>query len=59
MFRRYIRCPNCGGGVSIDSNYCNYCGTLLRPKCLLKICPKCKSRIPIMARFCPQCGQKQ
>lgn len=26
---------------------------------LLKICPKCQTRILATAKFCPECGQKQ
>ena len=55
----YTVCPRCGLQVSSVSNYCNFCGALLRPELVLKICPNCKNRIPTVARFCNQCGQKQ
>ncbi|MCP8309734.1 MAG: zinc ribbon domain-containing protein [archaeon] len=57
--RRYITCSKCGRHVSPSSNYCSFCGTLLRPELVLKVCASCKSRIPILARFCLECGQKQ
>ncbi|MCL5949200.1 MAG: zinc ribbon domain-containing protein [Candidatus Bathyarchaeota archaeon] len=41
------------------SNYCNFCGTPLTTPTVLKICPRCKTRIPEAAHFCPECGQKQ
>ncbi|TET20957.1 zinc ribbon domain-containing protein [Candidatus Bathyarchaeota archaeon] len=63
FLQRYLSCPRCGRRVSIVSNYCNFCGVLLRPESVWafasRICSKCKSRIPFVARFCPECGQKQ
>jgi hypothetical protein len=56
---QYLICPRCARQVSAVSIYCNFCGTLLRPALLLRICSNCKSRIPVSARFCPECGQKQ
>jgi RNA polymerase subunit RPABC4/transcription elongation factor Spt4 len=59
-YYEYITCPRCGSQVISNSNYCNFCGTALKPsQVVLKICPRCKNRIPEAARFCPECGQKQ
>jgi len=58
-YTQYIRCPNCGSQVASFSNYCNFCGTALRQPILLKICPKCLTRIPAVSKFCPECGKKQ
>jgi predicted amidophosphoribosyltransferase len=58
-YTQYTRCPNCGSQVVFFSNYCNFCGTALRQPILLKICPKCQTRIPASAKFCPECGKKQ
>jgi len=63
LLRRYLMCPKCRNRVPATSNYCSFCGTLMRPDLVWayasKICAKCKKRIPILARFCPECGQKQ
>jgi predicted amidophosphoribosyltransferase len=59
LLGQYLICPRCGKQVSSVSSYCNFCGTLLRPTLVLKICSNCKSRIPASVRFCPECGQKQ
>ena len=59
QYSQYLRCPNCGSLVASFSNYCNFCGYPLRQPILLKICPRCHSRIPVTAKFCPECGKKQ
>jgi len=58
-YGQYLICPRCKRQVSPASNYCDFCGALLRPEIVLKICPSCKSRIPVSARFCSECGTKQ
>jgi RNA polymerase subunit RPABC4/transcription elongation factor Spt4 len=64
-YRQYLICHRCGNSVPVLSNYCSFCGTLLRPEFLQtfppasRICANCKTRIPFQARFCPECGQKQ
>jgi predicted amidophosphoribosyltransferase len=58
-YGQYLICPRCKRQVSPASNYCDFCGALLRPEIVLKICPNCKSRIPVSARFCSECGTKQ
>jgi predicted amidophosphoribosyltransferase len=56
----YITCPNCRSQVTVNSNFCNFCGKPLRPKpVVLKICPNCKKRMAEAAKYCPECGQKQ
>ncbi|MGA2682268.1 MAG: zinc ribbon domain-containing protein [Candidatus Bathyarchaeia archaeon] len=57
--QQYVRCPNCGSQVTANSNYCNFCGTLLHQPVVLKICPRCNNRIPALAKFCPECGKRQ
>ncbi|MGA3112300.1 MAG: zinc ribbon domain-containing protein [Candidatus Bathyarchaeia archaeon] len=57
--QQYVRCTNCGSQVTANSNYCNFCGKPLHQPVLLKICPKCNTKIPAQAKFCPECGKKQ
>jgi len=58
-YSQNLKCPNCGSQVASVSNYCNICGASLRQPILLKICPRCKTRILVKAKFCPECGLKQ
>jgi hypothetical protein len=49
------------GLVPISSNFCGFCGNMLRPEVVRtyasRICTKCKNRISISAKFCPICGE--
>jgi predicted amidophosphoribosyltransferase len=59
LYAEYALCLKCGRQIPLKVNYCGFCGVLLRPDRLLKICPKCWSKIQASAKFCPECGKKQ
>lgn len=44
-YGQYLICPRCKMQVASVSNYCNFCGTLLRPEIVSKICPNCNAYI--------------
>ena len=53
------RCPECGGKIDLDANFCSYCGykrsTGTLPSTMVA-CDKCGHKSPKGTRFCPNCG---
>ena len=46
-----VNCPQCGGTVSAQFNFCPACQFNLRPNC-----PQCRMPVHAGDRFCPHCG---
>lgn len=56
-----VKCPSCGGEVSIDASFCNTCGARL-PQAAMSVskemvaCPKCGALQAKETAFCTNCG---
>ena len=49
-----LKCPQCGGPIHSEDNFCNNCGIKLE-----KInCPNCNGAVLAADNFCIHCGQK-
>lgn len=48
-------CPNCGGSVEVNDNFCMNCGYNLHDQ---KKCPSCGGDIQVGDNFCMNCGKK-
>ena len=55
-----IACPTCQTKNASDRNYCQACGTLLKPTLVRKnhTCPFCSKPVTPTDYFCPSCGRK-
>lgn len=55
------KCPNCGGEISNDSMFCNFCGTKIVRESIKvegKVCPNCNSIVNEDDIFCNSCGKR-
>ncbi len=53
-----LRCYACGGPLSKNLSYCEFCGgeITLEEKNLDAVCPVCFARLPHDAHYCVECG---
>jgi Double zinc ribbon len=49
-------CPNCGGQMPPEANFCGECGTTLRET--RSLCPGCGEQMPAASLYCGDCGSK-
>ena len=54
----YIECPNCGNHLTVDSKFCNRCGTRIEAPASDRYCTACGNQMPADSAFCPHCGHK-
>jgi Zn-finger nucleic acid-binding protein len=52
MSAKALNCPNCGSGVSIESQECDFCKTRLKTVG----CPSCFELMFVGGKFCQSCG---
>ncbi|MBN2070033.1 MAG: SPFH domain-containing protein [Candidatus Krumholzibacteriota bacterium] len=48
-------CPKCHNEVSVESRFCQNCGTQL---VVMNRCPECETDLPAEAKFCSSCGHR-
>lgn len=56
-----MKCPNCGGEINDNSNFCRFCGFNLRiidASADKMFCHNCGNLIEIDSKFCNNCGVK-
>ena len=57
-------CPNCGGEIPAQAQFCNFCGSKIEKDTSVQtgptenLCPKCGTVVPEGNAFCNQCGNK-
>jgi len=51
-------CPNCGVAVVAGADFCQSCGSPLKPQpAPMHFCVRCGAELRPAARFCPKCGE--
>ena len=63
QLRGVVRCPNCQREVSVNSAFCNFCGTkiehrMVPPVTMGKQCPNCGVPVEEDQMFCVNCGYR-
>ncbi len=62
-----VRCPNCGGEVAYNSQFCNLCGAAMNSPTAAstrqnanvnRYCPVCGAAVSQDKAFCTNCGNK-
>ncbi len=53
------RCPSCGMAVAADADFCQSCGSSLKPAAPAprRFCGRCGAELGETSRFCPKCGE--
>ena len=62
LIRGTVKCEKCGGEVSIESAFCNFCGSPMPKRVIEKkdenmvVCSNCGGTVKTGMRFCTHCG---
>jgi len=53
------RCPSCSVAVVAGADFCQSCGSLLKPAAPApkRFCGRCGAKLGETSRFCPKCGE--
>lgn len=63
QLKSVMNCPNCQREISVNSSFCNFCGTriehqMMQPMTTGKQCPKCGAPVEDDQMFCINCGYR-
>lgn len=64
QIKGFVQCPNCGGDVPLNAQFCNACGAKMpQPEPApvpenARICPSCGAVVAGENKFCMACGAK-
>lgn len=59
--RGVTKCPNCGGDIAINAQFCSLCGFRMATATVVqaeKFCTNCGASVKATASFCTHCGTK-